>query len=87
MIFRSKYQSKCATCGNPIAINELISWDRNTRKSSHAACSEEGREAQVAQEQSRAASADITVPAPAGFTYLPYQLAGIHAMLKLFGDF
>lgn len=38
------------------------------------------------KDPSRAAHSNIVVPAPEGKRFLPYQLAGIEYMLRVFGE-
>jgi SWI/SNF-related matrix-associated actin-dependent regulator 1 of chromatin subfamily A len=42
---------------------------------------------QEALDASAATDADISIPAPAGLAYLPYQKAGVAYALRAFGDY
>ena len=40
----------------------------------------------AAVEASKATDADVVIPCPDGLAYMPFQRAGIAAMLRMFGD-
>jgi SWI/SNF-related matrix-associated actin-dependent regulator 1 of chromatin subfamily A len=77
MLITSKYPGKCTACGGLIAVGDSVSWTKGIKGVTHAACSDEGRAAAEAVEQSRATDANVQIPAPEGLDYLPYQRAGI----------
>lgn len=77
MLLKSKWSSVCRTCGGHIAMGDRISWQPRYKGVEHAACSDEGKVIAEATKASRAATSDVTIPAPEGLSYLPYQRAGI----------
>jgi SWI/SNF-related matrix-associated actin-dependent regulator 1 of chromatin subfamily A len=99
----ARYPGRCSRCRGRIEAGETVNWDRRTRTVSHAPSCDpverdraaaEHRKAEaekaVAVAASRAAEADLEVPAPEGLEYLPFQRAGIaYAMARpavLIGD-
>lgn len=82
MIIVSKFAGTCLTCHRAISAGERVSWIKGRKGAEHAACSAEGKATAVAVAASRAETSDLTVPAPAGLSYLPYQRAGIDYMLQ-----
>lgn len=85
MIITSRYSDKCTACSGAIARGDRVSWVRGEKGVKHAACSEEGRQQEIAIAESRRTDvpmpADFRVPVPEGLSYLPYQRAGIHYAL------
>lgn len=77
MLITSKYNGTCTACGKTITAGDRVEWIKGIRGVKHAACSEEGRKVAVEVQASRAADADVSIPAPDGLAYLPYQKAGI----------
>lgn len=82
MLLRAKWQSICYVCQNVITVGSSISWVKGEKRSAHALCSQEGKDAAVALEASRAADSAFQPPCPAGKSYLPYQRAGISYALN-----
>ena len=87
MLIASKFPGTCLTCGKPIVVGATVSWIKGRKGAEHSECSEEGRGAVVAQQESRAIDADIEIPVPDGLSYLPYQRGGIAYALKRTGTF
>lgn len=83
MILVSKYPGTCTACGKSYAVGDRVDWVKGVRGAKHAVCSAEGKEIAAKVAESRATDADISVPAPAGLAYLPYQRAAIaYAMAR-----
>jgi SWI/SNF-related matrix-associated actin-dependent regulator 1 of chromatin subfamily A len=81
MLISAKFASKCSVCSREVQPGDRISWAKGSRTVAHAACSAEGKALQAATAESRATDVPATftgeLPVPAGFSYLPYQRAGI----------
>jgi SWI/SNF-related matrix-associated actin-dependent regulator of chromatin subfamily A-like protein 1 len=82
VIQTSPYDGTCNVCGKAITKGSRISWTRGVRGASHALCSPEGAELKERLAPSRATDAAITVPAPAGLNYYPFQRGGIAFALR-----
>lgn len=90
MIITTKFVSKCKNCGKSISPGERVSWVQGVSGIKHMACSEEGQKYINSLSESKAVMANIDIPCPEGYKYLPYQKAGVKYALEhngvLFGD-
>lgn len=95
MSFAAKYPGRCSKCAKAITVGTLIDWDRLSKTAKHVRCDDPlapQRDAALAIEASRAScpeqapeavrSLALSVPAPAGLEYLPYQRAGVAGVVS-----
>lgn len=85
MIITSKFAGSCKRCAKLISIGQQVSWTKGIR--GVECCREDGTPidsrptdpAEIAAKTiaSRAVDANITIPAPDGLDYLPYQRGGV----------
>jgi SWI/SNF-related matrix-associated actin-dependent regulator of chromatin subfamily A-like protein 1 len=80
-VITAKYASACKVCGRQVLPGDRVEWIKGDKKVSHVQCTESGQKLVLAVAESKAsaplAHSTITVPAPEGLEYLPYQIAGV----------